>query len=298
MEIDKKLGFIKLFKLNIPDINEFEYYIDILSKTKKWSNIKEYWRDWLEYIGGLGTESNPNKLHIENANILIKYLLQTESFKKINSDDIPHFPTNKSFSPKPGNLYLSIDCRSGNWRSMKEYDSQNEMGDSPEDLIVNKCGLNPIFSKSKYFRQFVFGNLNPKRFVKIQRFLIEKEVLSLTNITPLSILHDEVIFDSGDFNEGEIWEFLYRIVIDRWRVNFYRVREIDGVLVKDYINFSTGEVTGSELYSVPSNQFYWRTKELILDQKLDIRDLVFRNEDMIGIWRHPKIKFEIVSDLE
>lgn len=272
-------GFRKLFDVNIPNMEYFDYYIEQLSKTNKFKNIYELIMLYEEFDKIC---DDVFKYKMGKLNEVVQYILDSHAYQELICHPISDYPTNKNFVYDDDKFYVSIDIIKANYTAFKEFDDKNEFGDSYEDFL-QKFNIDPIFSHSKSFRQHIFGNTNPKRQSKIQRSIIEK----LINVMPIdlkleTVRADEVIYSIQDFNELE--KIIKCVDQNIFKVKVFKVKRISDFRVNTYYSFDGTELT-SELIGCDGNKYFMLLKEYVLNEKLDIRDLYFRySDDSYAIW--------------
>lgn len=288
--IDKK-GFCKLLDINIPEFSDFEYYIEQLSKLEKWKNIKQlvdiYEKDEEKY-GDLF------QLRIEKSNKLIDYIKNTRAFLELNDDNlIPDYPTTKNFVYDESKKYISIDIRKANWYVLKSYDPDfiNELGDSYDGLL-RRFGFPEIFIHSKSLRQYIFGNLNPKRQMKAQRVVIENLInkYKYLELEIACIKNDEVIYILE--NDNQLLSILSDIDSSVFNTKIFTVNRVDDFRIHTYYD-NFGNTLYKEMVGCNGNLFYINLKKYILSEKIDIRDLYFRIDGNLAIWNYDGLKLEL-----
>lgn len=282
---DKK-GFCKLFGINIPDYDHFDYYIEQYSKTEKFKNIYkliELYKKGEEEVGDL------YNYRMKKSNIIIDFLKTTQAYSILNMNDLHDLPTYNG-KLQENKLYISIDIRTANFRSLKEFDVNNELSDTYEEFL-DKFDLPEVFKYSKQFRQFIFGNINPKRQGKIQRQLIEGLILSNShlNMDIISIKNDEVIFCVNDF------DIIKELVVDE---SIYKIKLFTTEIVKDFnINTIYSNIDYKPLYKefkgCNGNLFFIYLKQYILKEDIEIRDLYFRMDNQLALWYVDGMKITI-----
>jgi hypothetical protein len=280
--------FTKLFDLNIPVRDHFDYYIDQLSKTEKYKNIQELVSLFEEADKDI---DNFLEYKVKKTNEIIDFIKSTNAYVEFCYDNnLLDLPTNNSYKYNDDCKYLSIDIRSANWTSIKKYDQLNELGDSYVDLL-NKFNLPKIFLHSKYLRQFIFGNINAKKQQKIQRNIIQEVVRMLDdNYNIECVKNDEVIIK---FNSFDDIKDVYNIIDQsKFRIKLFSVERIEDFRI-DSIYDINGNVLYKEMVSVNGQLFYLKLKQYITKEKLDIRDLYFRNDGKLGIWVVDGLKYSI-----
>jgi hypothetical protein len=284
-----KKDFIKLFDLNIPHFEHFDYYLDQLSKTDRFKDIK-YHLELFEEADSSIDDFYSYKM--SKTNEIIEFIKSTNTYTEMTLDkNLTSFPTNKSLQYEEGRIYLSVDLRSANWHSLKLYDQQNELGDSYDDFL-KKFDLPKVFTHSKYLRQFIFGNVNPKKQQIIQRNIMQKDVIRKfdSEFEIEGVKNDEVVFILNDFKDSD--KIIKNIDDEIFKIRIFKIERVEDFRVFNYYD-SEGNFIRKEMIGCSGNQFYWKLKEYITGEKIDIRDLYFKSEGKLAIWNHPDLKISL-----
>jgi len=203
MEIKDIKEFEKLFSINIPVYEPFDYYIKTLSNSREFYNLKHYVYEfyYLEScIQSLGYKSITNYKLDFAMNSLLKKIKESRAYNRLESFDYSKFILISKDELK-NNLetsLISFDLKHANFYITKafqidsdEYDKH--AADPPEYCIsqswqhlCDDLEINRSLSLSKSFRQLVFGNLNPKRIQKTQHVVMVRyqRINSLACKTP------------------------------------------------------------------------------------------------------------------
>ena len=273
---DKK-GFLKLFDIKIPRECDFDYYIDQLSNLSRYSNIKElvdiYHEDELKY-GDLF------ELRMILSNEIINELKNTHAYNEMLIDQLSGLPTNKSYSYDNG-IYVSIDLRSANFQSLKKYDQRGEIPTSYSELLSN-FNSPEIFKHSKYLRQVIFGNLNPKRQQLVQRHIVQELVRKLDSENIQAVRNDEIIIKLESYDEYESNIEPY-VDFEKYRVKIFQNSNYDGFRIEREID-SDGRLISKDFYGLNRNMLFWKIKELITFEEIEDRDLYFISEGKLAKW--------------
>lgn len=124
---------------------------------------------------------------------MINYIKESEAFKSLNQANIhKDFPFINHYSAiKKGDAYkdtnigkafISIDMKKANFNALLHYGKEIGHPFIPEEgKNINESWRNfvgmftdiPYFTTSKYIRQVVFGNCNPKRVINYETYLME-----------------------------------------------------------------------------------------------------------------------------
>jgi hypothetical protein len=193
---------------------------------------------------------------------------------------------------KPNKFYTSIDLKEANWQSFKHAFELNLP--NFEEWSTTQFDLHPAIAKSKSFRQYLFGNTNPKRLQRIQESMM-KDIFSLFILDEDKIVgkkSDELIFEFKDSKEATDWfiHYLYVSYPFDCKINFFTVSEHTNfnefIRIKEIIGGFLLGPRGNErkLMGVPGNRFFIHFKTLILKEELDDRDLKFTVEKNLAKW--------------
>lgn len=284
--------FVKLFDLNVPEYEHFDYYVEQYSRLPRWKDLKnkiKLYKDFESLV------EDPYKYKLEKASQIIDFLKSTRAHNELNDDNlIPDYPTNKNFEYLEGDKYLSIDINSANWVVLKKYDPEflNELGDSYHSLL-ERFDVHPIFFNSKQFRQYIFGNLNPKRQIKAQRVIIEDLIKSISNYSKLNIFcikHDEVIYKFNDYSD--VGKIISNLDQNLFKYKIFTVKRCEDFRINNFYD-EFGNFIYNELSGCNGNKYFIYLKKYILNEPLDIRDLYFRNDGDLAIWNVDGLKLEL-----
>jgi hypothetical protein len=287
--------FIKLFDLNVPVLEHFDYYIEQMSKTEKFKDIK--------HLIELFEEADCKiedfyRYKIEKSNEIINFIKSTNVYTELcYGDDLIDLPTNKLFSYEEGVNYVSVDLRSANWASLKKYDQLNELGTSYREFL-EKFGLSEVFVHSKYLRQFIFGNVNPKKQQKVQRNLIQEVVREFQDQFEVEcVRNDEVIFRFDKFSDlNKIYNgldvSLDTNINDKYKIKIFTIKRVEDFRVDTVYNIEGSELR-KEMLSVNGQLFYLKLKQYITGEPLDIRDLYFKSDGKLALWMIDELNVSI-----
>ena len=280
-------SFAKMFGLNIPDNKHFDYYIDQLSKTEKYKDIKELLGLYIEM------ESEVEDMYgyrMDKMKEVVDFIKDSHAYMEMTMDkNLIDLPMNRNITYKEDVKYISVDIIQANWNSLKKYDQFNELGDS-YGALLDKFNMPELFRRSKSMRQFIFGNVNPGRQRKVERNMLQDIVRQFSDDFQVEFVgHDEVIFS---FNEFEDIKPFMDIDESKWRLKIFSVERESNARIKTIYDFNGIELY-KELVGVPGNQFFMKLKECLLNEPLDIRDLYFKNDGKVAVWVVPELKIEI-----
>ena len=284
-------GFFKLMDISVPEYEHFDYYINQFSKLEKWKNIKDLIKIYEEAEEKYG---DLYQYRLKKSNEIIEYLKNTRAYNELQDDNLlPDLPTTKNFEYSEDKKYISIDINKANWVVLKKYDPEfaPELGNSYEDFI-SKFDVPEIFNHSKQLRQYIFGNINPKRQGKAQR-VVTQSILNKYNHLNLDIAcikNDEVIYTFESFDQ--VKEILTSVDREIFKIKLFTVKRVQDFRINTFLSES-GEELYKEMVGCNGNQFFMNLKNHIFEEPLDIRDLYFRMDGSLAIWNVDKLKISL-----
>lgn len=189
---------------NIPiRIFQEPYFTDRLTLYDKFYGTLEKWNIFLNELGKYHCEQDYFEEYNRIKDDAILDIKNTEAYKKFNEEDMNKYavthknlPNKDIFKPSnDGKCFISIDMRKANFSSLHRYNADIFGGaDSWEDFISKYTGNQHIIN-SKYIRQVILGNCNPKRHITYEKYLMDG---ALTYLTEVFVSMDRVVFFSND----------------------------------------------------------------------------------------------------
>ena len=278
-------SFCKLFDLNVPSYDDFEYYRSLYKRVGRHSDIDELVSMYEELEN---TVDDMFAYRVECTTRLVEYIESTRAFNDLNLDPmVPDLPVNKNFTYEEGKYYVSFDLRKANWQAVKCYDPEfvNDLGDSWESL-VDSLGIPQLFARSKQLRQYVFGNLNPKRLMKVQRKMVQSLLEKLPE--PDCVKHDEVIFSFDELSLA--YDFANLGAPNNFRSSVFTVDVSKGYRINNYIDIG-GNVYDREPVGCNGHKYFMVLKQEVFGEPLDVRDLYFRMDGELAMWIMPGLDY-------
>ena len=213
---------------NIP-IRLFQepYFTDRLKLFDKFYGTLEKWNIFLEGLQKYHCEQDYFEEYNRVKDAAILSIKESEAYKRFNEEDMNKYrvthenlPNKDIFKPSnDGKLFISIDMRKANFSSLYHYDNSMFSGAKTWEEFISKFTENKHIINSKYIRQVILGNCNPKKHITYEKYLMN-EVL---NFLYDHVGEERVVFFSND-----------EIVYDMSNINIYTLRllvkSIDTVL--------------------------------------------------------------------
>lgn len=213
MVISNKLKqrFCKDCKIPISVYDE-PYFSERLELYDKFYNSKEKWNVFLSEVAKYDCDQDYFEEYNRVKEIAMSSIKESDAFKRFNNEDMNKFSVKYSDLPtkdiyKESNvnkLFISIDMKKANFSALQHYDS-NMFGNSETwEEFIGEYTNNRHIINSKYIRQVVLGNCNPRRQVTYEKYLMG-EVLSHIekyNFKDKVVFfsNDEIVFDMSEDN--------------------------------------------------------------------------------------------------
>ena len=215
-EFNKK--FVRDLKLPIA-VWEYPYFSYFLKLIDPYYNSVSHYEMFINSINNHGGElffKNISELlhksidDIKSKKIYEEFnnfkLEQLKKEVKIESRELYH-------QDNDGKSFISIDLVKANFQSIHYLFPDFFDGANTYQDFVKNLGFNDYMVVSKQIRQVLFGNLNPQRQQKIQKYMMNKVAeflidsgVSVNNIYSLS--SDELVFENTGYNLEKIKEQL------------------------------------------------------------------------------------------
>ena len=281
--------FCKLYKINIPIKEVFEYYIETLKKSKEYKYSLEDNMACYSDLENLLQQTGESVRGYKNRCLdLIKdYILKSEAYKNMMDTSLPKnelISKDNINSLKDNEPLLSLDFKSANYSILKTFQNSQdfELGKDWYELC-DFFNVHQALKNSKSFRQIVFGNTNPKRLkvfqhAKIMIIVEELKKMGCKEEEFVFISHDEIIIKFRNIDSKELFEKCGMAI----RPTVFSMKKIKkNVFVKtissDFLEYKT-------LHGVPGNKFYLYFKKYILEEFVDDRDLMYYNDGELCKW--------------
>lgn len=274
--------FKKLFKIKTPCDEHFDYYISVLAKTHKFSNIYDIIKLYEE---AEDKYENFNDFSHKKSNEIIDYLKTTKAYHKLNEGSTSQIAYNKKpFKGEIGKKHLSIDLVQANWQVFKYSDVANELPETYDELL-ERYELPEVLKLSKNYRQFIFGNLNTKRQQRTQASIMQSLALMMkgemgADYKVADLKHDELILT--DYNQG-VFDFVNSRSW-KFRITEFVPTMVDNIKVYEYYEPGTDNLIYKDLFMANGNRLYMNLKKYILNEPIELRDLYFRENGELAMW--------------
>ena len=308
MNKGKYIRFVKDYSLpiNIFDEEHINYYRELYKDfwptegenlmNKEIEQFDGNVDKWLEHYGQIrdniiNTLENSDEYKDFNTRVLSEFDIPT-----------PQIGEHSCYTENnDGSLFLSVDLRKANFQALKYVNIIKE--DTYEDF-VKTFGASDYFANSKYLRQVIFGKLNPKRQIKVEKFLIYniiKYFNLLKNFSALelfSINSDEVVYKISNLSDVSkldleaIKEKIKEILGIDVKLEIVEIKRLpiinsNGNRIDAYVRKNI--YTLEETLKKASTTFYPQIWKLYKGMEITEMDRHFFFEDQIATFNNPLI---------
>lgn len=189
---------------NIPiRIFQEPYFTDRLKLYDKFYGTFKKWNVFLDEMSKYHCEQDYFEEYNRVKDAAILDIKSTEAYQKFNEEDMNKYvvshknlPNKDIFkSSNDGRSFISIDMKKANFSSLHYYDSNIFGGASSWEEFIGRYTDNQHIINSKYIRQVILGNCNPKRHITYEKYLMDG---ALTYLTEVFVSMDCVVFFSND----------------------------------------------------------------------------------------------------
>ena len=215
-----KERFCKDFNLPIKVYSE-PYFSQRLSLfDKHYDCVKKYTR-FVELVGRLGGEQYYFDYYNKVKDLAITYLNENEAMRYFSQEeDMSKYALRHTGLPKRdiyhmgyvGKCFVSFDMKRGNFTALRLYNPDTVGGAETYEDYLRMFTDEPHLLESKYVRQVIFGNMNPRRQVTYEHYLMDKvldDVLTYTDVSKVVFFStDEIVVE---LDESEVADKLERI---------------------------------------------------------------------------------------
>jgi len=310
--------FCNSYPIQVVHSPYFEERINLLNKQLKTRNV---WDD-LTYTLYRKFDGNVESLlncYDETKQKIISSVRETKDFEDFNNMDmakfsIPKYPNTSLYTEiNDGERFISIDLSKANFQAINFVNSNVLFNCGTYTEFINRYTDVNFFINSKYLRERIFGELNPKRTSTIEKYIIHliiTDVLSKVDwlnehFDLFLVNNDEIVYKLKN-KDNKVWETIEDSLLSSLVSLIFNNESTNGIiakvekftLVKHQFEFACSDaklnvyqkcIKNKEvdlLYCCP-NIFYTQVYKLINDIPLTENDLVFYNNHELAKFLNP-----------
>ena len=189
---------------NIPiKIFQEPYFTDRLTLYDKFYGTLGKWNVFLSELGKYHCEQDYFEEYNRVKDAAILDIKSTEAYQKFNEEDMNKYAVSHKNLPNKdifklsndGKCFISIDMRKANFSSLCHYNADIFGEANFWEEFIGRYTDNQHIINSKYIRQVILGNCNPKRHITYEKYLMDG---ALTYLTEVFISMNRIVFFSND----------------------------------------------------------------------------------------------------
>lgn len=252
MEVSEKLKERFCKDCNIPlRLYKEPYFMDRLQLYDSYYNALDKWNIFVRELDKYKCEQDYLEEYNRVKNAAINDIKISDGYKRFNEEDMNKYTVKYKDLPgkdiyKPSNigkLFISIDMKKANFSALKDYDRSIFRNADTWEEFIGRYTENEHIINSKYIRQVILGNCNPKRHITYEKYLMGQVIEIL--IDELGLFTSDIVFFSND-----------EIIIDmEGYIDCIRNRQVIECKIKEFFNtpfrielFYLRKITGTNGY--------------------------------------------------
>lgn len=248
MEVSENLKERFCKDCNIPlRLYKEPYFMDRLQLYDSYYNALDKWNIFVRELDKYKCEQDYLEEYNRVKNAAINDIKISDGYKRFNEEDMNKYTVKYKDLPgkdifktsNNGKLFISIDMRKANFSALKFYNRSIFDNADTWEKFIERYTEDKHIVNSKYIRQVILGNCNPKRQVTYEKYLmgLVLEVLidelgySASDIAFFS--NDEIVIDMGKYEDcirkRELIEWQIKGYFNiPFRIELFYLRKITG----------------------------------------------------------------------
>ena len=194
---------------NIPiKIYQEPYFKDRLELYDRFYGTLDKWRIFTRELQKYKSEQDYFEEYNRVKDTAINSIKNTEAYQRFNAEDMGKFslnhknlPENDIYKPtNDGRMFISVDMKKANFSSLQFYDGNIFDGANTWEEFIGKFTQNEHIVNSKYIRQVILGNCNPKRHITFEKYIMDQVISGLRIVMDehcriVSFSNDEIVYE-------------------------------------------------------------------------------------------------------
>ena len=248
MEVSEKLKERFCKDCDIPlKLFKEPYFTDRLQLYDSYYNTLDKWNIFVRELEKYRCEQDYLEEYNRVKDTAINDIKLSDGYNRFNEEDMGKYsvkykdlPSKDIYKPSNvGELFISIDMRKANFSALKFYDKSIFSNADTWEEFVGRYTENKHIVNSKYIRQVILGNCNPKRQVTYEKYLmgfvlevlIDELGYSASDIAFFS--NDEIVINMGKYedciNKQKILEMVVNVRFNiPFRIELFYLHKITG----------------------------------------------------------------------
>lgn len=203
------------------------YFFDRIDLFQNIYHAKDKWNIFADELNHYNNEEEYFAEYNRVKNEAINSIKNSQGFVNFSSEDMNKFSVkNQGFCAKniyhpdnDGNEYISIDMRKANFSSLYYYDPSIFGCCETWEEFIGGFTNNKHIINSKYIRQVILGNCNPKRHITYEKHLMDSVLSEILKSVPAEKIvffsNDEIVINISDIPISmkiAIYDHCYNVV--------------------------------------------------------------------------------------
>lgn len=172
--------FVRDFSLPIQLLQEphFSYFLELYDP---YYGSQEKAALWVETVEALGGEDAFFREYKRVRSEVIETIEAQPAYQTLSKDRLDAYKVQSPLKQEliyhqgnAGGVFISLDLKKANFHAFQYHDPTLVLEAPTYDALIQRFVQHPYFWRSKYLRQVIFGNLQPKKQQKIQKYLIHQ----------------------------------------------------------------------------------------------------------------------------
>lgn len=248
MEVSEKLKERFCKDCNIPlKLFKEPYFTDRLQLYDNYYNTLDKWNIFVRELEKYKCEQDYLGEYNRVKDAAINDIKLSDGYSIFNEEDMGKYsvkykdlPSKDIYKPSnDGKLFISIDMRKANFSALKFYDKSIFGNADTWEEFVGRYTENKHIVNSKYIRQVILGNCNPKRQVTYEKYLmglvleVLVEELGYSSSDIVFFSNDEIIIDMGEYENCIDKRIVLEMVVNAYfnipfRIELFYLHKISG----------------------------------------------------------------------
>lgn len=248
MEVSEKLKERFCKDCNIPlRLFKEPYFTERLQLYNSYYNTLDKWNIFVRELEKYKCEQDYLEEYNRVKDAVINDIKLSDGYNRFNEEDMGKYsvkykdlPSKDIYKPSNvGKLFISIDMRKANFSALKFYDKSIFSNADTWEEFIERYTENKHIVNSKYIRQVILGNCNPKRQVTYEKYLMGLvlevliDELGYSAIDIAFFSNDEIVIDMGKYedciNKQKILEMVVNVRFNiPFRIELFYLHKITG----------------------------------------------------------------------
>lgn len=179
------------------------YFTDRLQLYDPYYGTLAKWKIFTDELSKYSCEQDYFEEYNRIKDTAIREIQGTESYQRFNNEDMNRYrvthnnlPGKDIFKPSnDGKRFISFDMKKANFSALHHYDSSIFHNADTWEEFIGRYTNSKHMIQSKYIRQVILGNCNPKRHITYEKYLMD---IILTQLEKKGMPVQQVVFFSND----------------------------------------------------------------------------------------------------